>query len=145
MTEEYKLPSALETMPVDYWFPKFVISSLLLISVPLFFNEEHPLSAIVCMFLLILSLMFMSLTRIKPEAEVVRYRRFFRWQAIPYTEVIACDTFWILGSIRSKRHIFPWGRIYFVLPRGGQEDYRWDKGIISFMRRKAGLIERGDQ
>jgi hypothetical protein len=29
--------------------------------------------------------------------------------------------------------------MYFVLPRDGQYDYRWDRSIIGFIRNKAGI------
>jgi hypothetical protein len=139
MVEEYKLPTALETVPLDYWFPKFVISGVLLISAPSFFTRENPPSVFVCAFFLSLSFMLMSLTRVKPELEAVKYRRFFQWKPLQYSEITECGTFWILGFVRSKQYVMPWGRIYFVLPRDRGFDWRWDTGIILFIRNKAGL------
>ena len=139
MGKEFKLPTTLETLPADYWFPKFVISGLLLISIPLFFDLQNPNSGLACIFILFVSFMMMSLTRVKPETEKLMYRRFFQWKCREYSEIARCNTFWILGYIKAKRYIFPWGRIYFVLPRDTQYDYRWDRNIISFIRDKAGI------
>jgi hypothetical protein len=140
MATEYKPPTALETLSADYWFPKFVMSSLLLFATFSFFNREYPLSGIVCVLFLTMSFAMMSLTRIKPEAEVVKYRRFFQWRPIPYSEIPKCGQFWILGFIRAKEYISPWGKIYFMLPRDRQYDYRWDREIITFIRSKASLF-----
>ena len=143
MPQEYKLPTALETLPADYWFPKFVISGLLLISVPLFFDIQNPNSGLVCAFILFISLVMMSLTRVKPEAEKLMYRRFFRWKSIDYSDIARCKTFWILGYIKPKQYIFPWGGMCFVLPRDTQYDYRWNKSIIGYICNKAGISPDG--
>jgi hypothetical protein len=139
MHDEYKFPTALETMPADYWFPKYVMSSLLLACTWIFFNVENPNSGLVCAPLLLLSFMMMSVTRVKPGAESLMYRRLFRWKPLEYPNITGCGTFWILGYVRAKRYIFPWGGIYFVLPRDAEYDYRWDKNIVSFIRGKAGI------
>jgi hypothetical protein len=141
MNDEYKFPTALETMPADYWFPKYVISSLLLAGTWLSFNVENPNSGLVCAALLLISFMMMSVTRVKPEAGSLMYRRLFRWKPLEYSEISRCGTFWILGYIRAKRYIFPWGGIYFVLPRDAEYDYRWDRSIVSFIRDKAGILD----
>jgi len=143
MPQEYKFPTALETMPADYWFPKFVMSGLLLISIPSFFDMQNPNSGLVCTLILLVSFTMMSLTRVKPEAERLMYRRFFRWKSIDYSEIARCKTFWILGYIKPKQYIFPWGGMYFVLPRHAQNDYRWDKSIIGFIREKAEIFPLG--
>jgi hypothetical protein len=141
MDPEYRLPTALETLSVDYWFPKFVMSSLLLFCAWSSFDKERPPSGIICALFLAMSLAMILLTRIKPEAEVVKYRRLYQWRPIPYSEISRCGTFWILGFIQTKKRIFTWGRIYFVLPRDRQHDYHWDEEIISFIRNKAGLVD----
>jgi len=139
MAQEYKLPTALETLPSDYWFPKFVISGLLLISIPLFFDMQNPNSGPASAVIVLVSFMTMSLTRVKPEAERLMYRRFFHWKSIDYAEIERCNTFWILGYIKPKQYIFPWGGMYFALPRDTEGDHRWNKSIIEFIRNKAGI------
>ena len=114
MPDEYRLPTETETLSADYWFPKFIISTLLFLACPLFLNQERPLSIIVSAILVIGGLLLLSLTRIKPEAEVMKYRRFFHWKSEPYSEITGCSTFWILGLISTKRYIFPLGLV--VLP-----------------------------
>jgi hypothetical protein len=142
MGDEHKFPSALEIFSPgspDYWFPKFVMGGPLLYFAFDSFRLDHPASIVPCGLILSLSLTFLLLTRIKPEAEEQKYRRLFEWKAIPYSEIIGCSTFWIWGFIKTKQYRFPFGRIYFPLPHDQRYGHRWDKGIISFIRSKAGL------
>ena len=139
MANEYKFPTALETFSADYWFPKFVMGPALLYSAYIFFNAEHPLSAIAAALPFSLSLTFVWLSRVKRDAETLKYRRLFQWRSLPYSEIIGCSTFWVWGLIKTRHYNFPFGRIYFALPRDRTYDYRWDKGIISFIRSKTGL------
>ena len=83
----------------------------------------------------------LSLTRIKPENETLKYRRFFQWRSLPYSEITGCSDFWILEFVRAKQRIFPWGSIWFVIPRNRRDGWRWDFGVISFIRSKAALSE----
>ena len=136
MKDACDLPTELETMSVDYWFPKFVMSTLLLAACPLFLNREHPLSFIISAGSAVGGLLLLSLTRVKPETDVIKYRRFFRWRPKPYSQITGCSAFWILGFISTREYVFPLGLIVFVLPREKKRDYRWDKGIIYFIRKR---------
>jgi hypothetical protein len=136
MQAEFKLPTELETMPIDYWFPKFVISVLFLLAAPMFLSLEHPLSAVIVILFVLAGFLLLSITRVKPELESVKYRRFFRWKSMSYSEVNGCYGFWILGFLSADSYIFPWGPAIFVLPRSRETDLRWDKNIISFIKHK---------
>src|SRR5260370_153351 len=125
MPEEYKLPTALETVSADYWFPKFVMGSVLLYPAYDSFSVERPPSVFISAFLFALSFTMMWLTRVKPEAEILKYRRFSRWKSLQYSEIVGCNAFWVLGLVKTRQYIFPFGRIYFVLPRDRKYDYRW--------------------
>jgi hypothetical protein len=48
---------------------------------------------------------------------VLRYRRGLKWRTIPRDEIIDGRIEWppALGSIRLKKYLFPWGRLYFAL------------------------------
>jgi hypothetical protein len=83
MGDEYKFPTAMETFSSDYWFPKFVMGSLLLYPACDSFTAEHPGSIFASAFLFWLSVTFMWLTRMKPEAEELKYRRLFQWKWLP--------------------------------------------------------------
>ena len=144
MAEDYKLPTALETMPADYWWPKFVMSGVCLFVGFNSYNHEHSLSIFVSILFFTLGLAMLSLTRIKPEPESLKYRRFFQWKKLAYSEIEQCAAFWVLGFVRPKHWIFPSGSIWFHLPRDRKYDWRWDHGIISFIRRKAGLSQLSD-
>ena len=142
MGDGHKFPSALEIFSLDspdYWFPKFVMGGPLLYFAFDWFRLDHPASIFPCGLILSLSLTFLWLTRIKAEAEELKYRRFFEWKSIPYPEIIRCSTFWLWGFIETKQYRFPFGRIYFPLPRDQKYAHRMDRGVISFIRSKAGL------
>jgi len=141
MADEYKFPTALETLSADYWFPKFVMGGVLLYPAYDSFSVEHPASIFGSILLFSLSFTFLWLTRIKPEAEELKYRRLFQWKSLPYSQIIDCKTSWVWGRIKTKQYNFPFGGIYFVLPRDRKYDYRWDKEIISYIRSKAGLSD----
>lgn len=139
--EAYILPTALETLSPDYWWTKFVMAPICLCLAYGSFSKKLPLSGLVSVIFLALGFLLLSLTRIKPENEAVKYRRFFQWRALSYSEITGCGDFWVLGFVRAKQRIFPWGSIWFVLPRNRRDAWRWDFGVISFIRSKAGLSE----
>jgi len=58
-----------------------------------------------------------SLAILEVRGGVLRYRRLLRWTTIPEDEIVGARVEWppVLGSIRLKRFLFPWGRLYFVL------------------------------
>lgn len=64
----------------------------------------------------------------------VRYRRFFKWRAIPYSDILRCEVSWRIlpmGSLKLRRPVPPWGKIYFVLPGSGFE-CAWPGGQTKF-------------
>jgi hypothetical protein len=64
---------------------------------------------------------FFSVTavEVRIEPNSLMYRRFVRWQAIPYTDIQdARLCLWpVYGFVKSNRFIPPWGRLYFVTAR----------------------------
>lgn len=109
------------------------------------FNKEHPLATGFLAFLLILgSLFLLTIVTVRPEGNLLRYRRFFfvPWQSITYTEIRECGPDWILGYIRLNRFAFPWGRMYFFRPFAPFSPHTtmgWDDELIELIRSKAGL------
>lgn len=47
----------------------------------------------------------------------LQYRRLFKWKRIKGEDIIGANVVWgpVLASVRLKRKVFPWGRLYFVL------------------------------
>src|ERR1700726_3629566 len=109
--KEYSLKSA--TFGFKYWFGLFFCGMGLLL-----FNREHPYaSAFISLPFFILGFFFLSVVRVKLEATGVKYRRWFRWRAVSYSEIRDCGESWVYGYIRPRQYAFPWGRIYFIRPQ----------------------------
>jgi hypothetical protein len=58
-----------------------------------------------------------SLAIVEVRGDVLRYRRLFKWTIIPEGDIVSARVVWgpFIGSMRLKRFVFPWGRLYFVL------------------------------
>ena len=58
-----------------------------------------------------------SLAIIELRDGVLRCKRLIGWTTIPKSEIVNIRIEWppIIGSLRLKRFLFPWGRLYFVL------------------------------
>jgi len=104
------------------------------------FNWEHPYATgLVCLGFITLGAFFLSVTRVNLDGQEVRYRRWIRWHALPYSEICECGESWVYGYIRPRRFAFPWGRIYFVRPSASDSFFGWDKEMISTIRSNANL------
>jgi hypothetical protein len=102
------------------------------------FNREHPYASVsISLGFFILGFFFLSVARVKPEKEVVKYRRWFRWHAVSYSEIRECGESWVYGYIKLRQYVFPWGTIYFVRPYSSDSLFGWDTEIISTIRRRA--------
>jgi len=141
MPKIYQLPSELESASEGYLFSKFVFGPALIYFGITGFHIAHPiLTSLFCIPLLTSGIFFMVITRVKPESGVLAVRRFFQWEQIAYSEIRDCDDNLFLpfiGSIRLKRYIAPFGKVYFWIPVGA--DARIDKETISYIRQRAGL------
>ena len=106
----------------------------------LFFTKEHPYaSGCISLGFIIVGIFFLSIARVKPEAEALKYRVWFRWHAIPYSEIVDCGESWVFGYVKGRTFLRPWGKIYFA--RGYADDslFGWDKKVISSICKKAGI------
>lgn len=143
MTKSYQFPSELETVSEGYWVSKLVLGPGMIYVGIKGFHLAHPiLTSLFCIPLVILGIFFVIITRLKPEAGVLGFRRFFQWQHIGYSEIRDCDDNLFLpfiGSIRLKHYVPPFGKIYFWIPIGA--DGRIDKEMIPYIRQRAGLAE----
>ena len=137
MTSSYRLPSSLETFSFQYLMQKYFYGLFFFAFGFALLNKQHPIfTGLFSLPFFALSTFFLTLTRVKPEPDVIKYRRFFRWSALPYEEIVECRKWWVLGFIVFRRKILPWGRVYFVRQLSG---IRWDIEMIRFIRSKAHL------
>ena len=141
MTKSYQFPSELETVSNGYLLSKFAFGPIIIYFGIKGFNIAHPiLTSLFCMPVLTLGIFLLMIRRVKPESGAVAVRHFFQWQQIAYSEIKDCDDnlFWpFIGSIRLKRYIAPFGKIYFWIPVGANA--RIDKEMIAYIRQRAGL------
>jgi hypothetical protein len=123
------------TLVFKYWFGLFFCGLGLFL-----FNRQHPYgTGLVCLGFVTLGAFFLSVTRVKLEGKEVKYRRWIRWHALPYSEIRECGESWVYGYIRPRRFAFPWGRIYFVRPNTSDSLFGLDKEMISTIRSKANI------
>ena len=66
---------------------------------------------------LIAGLFGASLAIVELRGDVLRYRRLFKWTVVPPHDIVTARAVLppLIGSMRLKRFVFPWGRLYFVL------------------------------
>ena len=71
-----------------------------------------------------------SLAVIDIRDGVLYYRRALTWTMVPSSEIVSGRVEWppFIGSIRLRKRVAPWGRLYFVL----------DAGL------RSGLLKRGE-
>lgn len=81
-----------------------------------------------------------SLAIVELRGEVLRYRRLFKWTIIPENEIVSarveCPP--VIGSLRLKRFLFPWGRLYFVLDENLDPNpfHRGEYPLLLFIRKR---------
>jgi len=66
---------------------------------------------------ILLAFFFFSLAVIRVSDGTVWYKQFFEWTAIDTNEVVDSGQVWagVIGYIRLKRFVRPWGKLYIVL------------------------------
>jgi hypothetical protein len=102
------------------------------------FNRQHPLATgIISLGFIVAGIFFLSVARVKPEGNVLKYRRWFRWKAIPFSEIRECGEFWVFGYVRISRYVLPWGSIYFARANSSDSLFGLDKEVISTIRSRA--------
>jgi hypothetical protein len=132
--------SAYETSLKNFIFLAYAAGLFLCLFGVVFFTKEHPFaSGCVSLVFILIGTFFLSVARVKPESEVLKYRIWFRWRSIPYSEVVDCGESWVFGYVKGRSFLRPWGKIYFA--RGYADDslFGLDKKVISAIRKKAGI------
>jgi len=76
-----------------------------------------------------------TIAEVRAGEAQLSYRRLFRWRAIAYSEIVGCGIAWMpsVGSLKLRRPLLPWGKLYFVLPGSGFE-FAWRGGQTEFTR-----------
>lgn len=117
---------------------KYVFGTAFIGSGILLFRTAHPLiSGPMGIILCVLGCFFLSVARVKLEHSEVRYRRFFRWYSISYSEIRECGENWVFGYIRPHHYAVPWGSIYFARPDSSDSLFSFDREIIDAIRAKS--------
>jgi hypothetical protein len=64
----------------------------------------------------LVALFYLSAVQIRPGPKMLRWRRLFNWQDVPYENILECKVSIApgIGLLRLRRFVFPWGRLYFV-------------------------------
>lgn len=104
------------------------------------FNREHPdATGLISLAFLVPAVFFLSVARVEPGHKELKYRRWFHWRAIPYSEIANCGESWVFGYIGLRYARFPWRRVYFVRANAADSLFGLDKTVISTIRAKANL------
>jgi hypothetical protein len=104
------------------------------------FNSEHPYATgLLSLALFAVGTFFLSVAKIQWGNDELRYRRWFRWRGVSYSEIVECGESWVFGYIKCRRYLFPWGKIYFARGYSDESLFGWDKKVISSIRNRAGI------
>jgi hypothetical protein len=105
-------------------------------------NKEHPyVSGFLSFGFFISGAFFLSTRRVQPERNGLKYRTWFRWHTVPYSEIQKCGEAWVYGYVRLRQFTFPWGSIYFVRPTASNSLFGLDKELISTIRSSAHVLK----
>jgi hypothetical protein len=89
---------------------------------------------------LIAALFGASLAIVEVRRDTVRYRRLFKWKTIPKDDIVNARVVWgpFIGSMRLKRFVFPWGRLYFVLDAVSDPNpfHRGEFPLVRYLRKE---------
>jgi len=81
-----------------------------------------------------------SLAIVELRGGVLRYRRLFKWRTIPEDDIVSARVVWgpFIGSMRLKRFVFPWGRLYFVLDANSDPNpfHRGEFPLLRYLRKE---------
>jgi len=116
------------------WGPIFFVGVSLL-----FFDDFPSWHCLLASPFLIAALFGASLAIVEVRDDILRYRRLFKWTIIPEGDIVSARVVSPLtGSIRLKKLLFPWGRLYFVLD-ANLDPNPFRKGeyrLISYLRKE---------
>jgi hypothetical protein len=85
---------------------------------------------------LVVGIFFLTIAHVEIEETGLKYRRFSRWHAVGYGEIEACGENSRLGYVKLRRYVFPWGKLYFVLPNASESLLGKDTRLLTSIRDK---------
>src|SRR6516225_7658850 len=73
------------------------------------FNREHPYATgLIFLGFLVPAVFSLRVARVEPGHKELKFRRWFHWHVIPYSEIADCGESWVFGYIRLRHSRFPW-------------------------------------
>ena len=106
----------------------------------LLFNGEHPYATgLISLGFLLLGSFFLSVARVEPGNKAVKYRRWFGWREVPYSEIVDCGESWVFGYVKFGHSRFAWRTMYFVRAYASDSLFGLDRTVVSTIRAKANL------
>ena len=95
---------------------------------------------------LLAALFALSTSTLEVRGGVIRYRRLIKWKLIIPEEILECrvEVPNMIGSLRLKRFVWPWGRLYFVLDRNlNPNPFRsGDHPLVNYLRKEPVLRDK---
>ena len=88
----------------------------------------------------------LSMAVIEVRGGVLRYRRLRKWKTINRDEIVAARMEWgpIFASVRLKRFLFPWGRLYFVLD-GPSVPFQKEYRLLNYVNATLPVVDDGSR
>ena len=106
----------------------------------LMFHRDNPyVTGAISLACLLLGAFSLSVARVEPGNKELKYRRWFRWRVVSYSEIADCRESWVYGYIRLRHSQFPWRTIYFLRANASDSLFGLDRTVISTIRAKANL------
>lgn len=103
--------------PIKVFIYKLAGPAFCLVVSLLLINQNFPDFDWFTSLFLIAGLFGASLAIVELRGDALRYRRLFKWTVVPQDDIVSARAVLppLIGSMRLKRFVFPWGRLYFVL------------------------------
>lgn len=122
---------------LKFWAPLLWLAPAATLS----FSHLSARRLLMCLPSALAAVFYMSLAIVRLDNGVLRYRRFLAWTTLPRGEILSGGTSWhpLIGYIRLKHLVFPWGRLYFVLdPNLNTKPFRrGDYALLHHLRGEA--------
>jgi hypothetical protein len=118
------------------WGPLLCVGGALLV-----FGQDFPsLRFLLAIPFFIAALFGLSLAVLEVRGGSLRYRRLFKWTTIPEDQIVSARVEWppVIGSVRLRRFLLPWGRLYFILDKSTESGpfRRGEFPLIRYLNRE---------
>lgn len=113
------------SQPRNVFLTKFLGPLLCVGGSLLVFGEDFPSRRFVLAIPFLIAAFFgASLAILEVRGGSLRYRRLFKWTTIDEDQIVGARIEWppVIGSVRLRRFLFPWGRLYFVLEKNTESN-----------------------